>query len=439
MRCPRCPARSRAILEPDRLVPLRGVLPLAPHRASALALAVLLTSLPASASASPSASQDGTHGPAPQPSPEGPAAAAKAEVERGRAAAGKGDFATALTHFERALKLRPAPSLHFNIAVCHHNLMLAAGPGSTGYESARGAAIEAYRRYMEAAPDADDRDAVAATIESLGGRPPTDEADQTPWVIERIDPDDVPLAPSLHEEPTSTTTSTSTPTAAPTSTPTARTDLPGGRIGPFIPLSLINLVELSKSDTMRAVPGIGLGLRGGALLGARHRVGVGGEVWATGQPISAVRRPVLVSGGLLAAAEYAHPLAGGRFEIGAGGGLGLVLQSLRYSGDTPPVCAVADKGTLSARVGALLLGRLVLSALLGKRRNHELSLRLSPGIAAVSRGSKKSDDQGDDAMNQMDPMPSTPCSELSTPFQSVGLSGAGALVVLIDLGYAPRF
>src|SRR5690606_3204220 len=93
-------------------------------------------------------------------------------VALGRDAAAKGDFAGALEAFEQALELRPAPSLHFNIAVCHHNLMLAQKPGSAGYEAERRAAIEAYRRYLDASPDAEDAASVTATIEELGGRSP---------------------------------------------------------------------------------------------------------------------------------------------------------------------------------------------------------------------------------------------------------------------------
>lgn len=404
--------------------------------AGAFVLALLSGAPSAHAGAAPSAPQED-------------AAAARAAVAAGRKAAAAGDFATALARFEEALALRPAPSLHFNIAVCHHNLMLAAAPGTEAYEAYRRAAIEAYGRYLDASPDAEDRASVDATIEELGGRSKTAD---TPWVIERIDPDDVPVAPSLRDAPEPVDPVSSPAAVGPTPRPPAKgepadphasaTAPPSrhvGRIGLFVPVTLANLGQLARGTddaaaaglpAMRAVPGIGLGLRGAAMLGARRRVAVGGELWATGQPISSRAQPVLVIGTISPTVEYGHPLARGRLEIGGGGGLGIMLQTLRYVGDTPPPCSVSERGALSTRPGALLSGRFSLSALLGPRQNHELSLRISPGIAGFGPGTRAKDD--DAATGPL-------CSERSTPFQSLGLSGRAALVVMIDLGYAPRF
>jgi hypothetical protein len=375
------------------------------------------------------------------PPPEDTATRAKAAVSAGREAASRRDLTTALERFEEALALRPAASLHFNIAVCHHNLMLAAAPGDEVYESHRRAAIESYGRYLDASPDAEDRASIEATmkeLEELGGRPEAEDE----WVIERLDPDDVPVAPALRDAaepaPPAQTEPRPPPGAAtPGATPPESLPLTG-RLGPFVPLTLASLVELSESDeaaaagvpAMRALPGIGLGVRGSAFLGARRRISVGGELWATGQPISSRARPVLVSGALAPTVEYRHPVLRGRMEIGAGGALGVTLQTLRYAGDTPPSCAVSERGALSTRAGVLLSGRVLLTVLLGERRNHELSLRVSPGLAAFGPASRAKDD---------DASQPTPCSELPTPFESLGLSGRAALVVMIDLGYAPRF
>jgi tetratricopeptide (TPR) repeat protein len=199
------------------------------------------------------------------PPPEDTATRAKAAVSAGREAASRRDFTTALERFEEALALRPAASLHFNIAVCHHNLMLAAAPGDEVYESHRRAAIESYGRYLDASPDAEDRASIEATmkeLEELGGRPEAEDE----WVIERLDPDDVPVAPALRDAaepaPPAQTEPRPPPGAAtPGATPPESLPLTG-RLGPFVPLTLASLVELSESDeaaaagvpAMRALP-----------------------------------------------------------------------------------------------------------------------------------------------------------------------------------------
>jgi hypothetical protein len=66
--------------------------------------------------------------------------------------------------------------------------------------------------------------------------------------------------------------------------------------------------------------------------------------------------------------------------------------------------------------------------LLGKRRNHELSLRLTPGVALVGKGKKGSEDAMGDS-----------CGDDPDAFQQAGLDRRAALVVTVDLGYAPRF
>lgn len=68
------------------------------------------------------------------------------EGTAGQAAYDAGDFATALTHFERARSLYPDPILTYNVARCHDRL---------GHPRE---AVEAYRAYLSQAGDLSDAD-----------------------------------------------------------------------------------------------------------------------------------------------------------------------------------------------------------------------------------------------------------------------------------------
>ena len=97
-------------------------------------------------------------------------AAARQAVARAQAAARSGDWAAALAEYEHALALRPAPKLHYNIAVCHQHL--AAGTQDPEAREAHlRAAIESYNRYLRLRPDAPDAETVEQTIVALGGVP----------------------------------------------------------------------------------------------------------------------------------------------------------------------------------------------------------------------------------------------------------------------------
>ncbi len=97
-----------------------------------------------------------------QPAPAGQAdapqrdeAAARSAFELGRSAYDRGRFTEALAQFDRAYALSPHPKLLFNIA------RAAEADG----QSAR--AIEAYRAYLSAIPDADNREFVEARLAKL--------------------------------------------------------------------------------------------------------------------------------------------------------------------------------------------------------------------------------------------------------------------------------
>ena len=84
---------------------------------------------------------------------------AKAHYELGMTAYGLGHFDRAIEAFTRAYKLDPAPILLFNIAQAHRK------------KGDRDQAISHYRRYLEAAPGAEDRETVLARIRELEAEP----------------------------------------------------------------------------------------------------------------------------------------------------------------------------------------------------------------------------------------------------------------------------
>ncbi len=363
----------------------------------------------------------------------GPAAAApsdddtqraRAAFAAGKAAAAQQRWTEAIEQFQRAMSIRPAASIHYNIAVCHHNLMLAASDDPARADEQRRAAVDAYVAYLDAAPEATDRASVEAAIEQLGGRPDDDEQ----WVIERIEPDYGSPAPALRDDEAEADEDTGLDdtrgTTVPAGPPPAR-DFPTGRLGPFVPMTIANPLDLSRSATMRTLPGIGLGVRGGGFVTRTRQLALGGELAMTGQPVSLANDVSLVTAALSFVAEYAVPVGTPKVELGGGGGLGLAVQSLRYRGTAPVACAATDQ-SISARGGLLAQARILVAGVLGDKGRHELALRISPGVAFYGRGSKSNDE----AMM---------CGEADDGFTAVGLGRRAALVLTIDLGYAPRF
>ncbi len=349
-------------------------------------------------------------------------------VDRAREAARRGDFAAALDHYQQALRLGPTAKLHFNVAVCHHQLMVGHAAGSPDYEAQRRAAVDAYNRYLEAAPDAADANEVAELVRALGGTPsPGPRA----WTIERVEPDVVPDPPSLDESwddaPAPAELDAPTPAPAPAPAGPPARPLVRGSMGAFVPLSLSNPQRLAQSDALRPLPTLGLGLRGTALLGPHRRVALGGELAAGTQPASARTRHRLGLGWVGVVIEGRHALRGGRFEIGGGGVVGLAWQRLVYTGDAPLRCATA-KREASARAGLVVGSRLSFAALLGERRNHELSLRAGPGLLALAAGSVASQDAT-----------GASCAGEPSAFDAFGLPYGAALSVTLDIGYAARF
>jgi hypothetical protein len=228
--------------------------------------------------------------------------------------------------------------------------------------------------------------------------------------------------------PGATTPDATTPAESPRAAPRIPSSEPAprGHLGPFVPLVVSNPRALAASDELRPRPTLGLGLRGGAWVGPSRRIALGGELAVTTQPMSARAHHRLSLGWLGVLLEVRHALRDGRFEIGGGGVVGLGWQRLVYAGDAPLRCAAGREA--SGRAGLWVGSRLLLAALLGKRQNHALTLRVGPGLQAHGAGSVAPQDA--DGMS---------CTGEPSAFETLGLPDGAALSVTVDIGYAPRF
>lgn len=377
------------------------------------------------AGAAPSKSAPGETAPAEQDDKE----AAVQAVARAREAAREGDFETALAEFERAQRLRPSPKLHYNIAVCHQRLVLRAreaGDQQAVKDLAR-RAVEAYQRYLEESPQAKDRSEVEAAIDELSaleGEPSTE--DQTTGGGE------APGTTSFHDEwealEEKHRQAVQPEPSAPAPKKKPEDKRLRGRIGLAGGAALVQPAKLAGNDRVEGLPGLGAGLYGGAYLGKRRRLNLGGELWAYGSLNAAGRDHGLTGGHIGLTLD--HSLVFGksrRFELGLGGMVAVMGQTLRRRGistATCPTSTTSDENAISQRGGLLLSGRVVVAVLLGRRRRHALALRISPGLALLGEGSKDEREV---------------CDGEDSPFEEFGLTAGGALSVLGDLGYAARF
>ncbi|MCA9712605.1 MAG: hypothetical protein KDK70_42650, partial [Myxococcales bacterium] len=338
------------------------------------------------------------------------------------------DYAAAIEHYTEALRHQPAAKTYFNLGVCHHRLMSATSPGSPAYELHRGGAVDAYNRYLQATPEAPDRQEVAEMIRSLGGTPLSAEAPE-PWTIELVEPDDVPDPPSFDDEGDDRPT----PEIPPLSAEAPRKPSPGPLLRPrwglgvSLPVMLINPGQAARSDELRPVPTLGLGLRGHGYLGSKGGVLLGGELALATQPLSAKQRHRMSLAFVALAVEYRRMMGQGRWEIGGGGSIGLGSQALFFDGDARLRCTKDREA--SRRNGLWASARLYVAALLGQRRNHALTLRVGPGLGVYGPGSVP---LGMDAAGMT-------CEGEPSAFETFGIDEGPAMVVGVDLGYAPRF
>lgn len=363
---------------------------------------------------------------------------AKAVFDRARAHAREQRYEEAIADFEEALRLRPSPGLHYNIAVCHHRLLLAAAEDSAEHERHRAAAVVAYNAYLDAAPDAGDRYAVAATIQQLGGRPNVIDD----WRVEDSAPPDLELRWDEAEtdaeadaDPEEPSPPEDTPEASPPDPPLqpppshpptpARTPMrpgfPHGMFGLGVAVDAVSPVAMSRTAGVDSAPALGPVLRAGGFIGKRRELLLGGEFgWTTtttpanrGHRISTMQFLVLV--------EWARAVRG-PLQLGVSTTAGLGGQSLSHAGPSPASCPVRNAGIVSTRGGVLLGGRFLLRAVFGGRGRHAIALRTGPTLAGFGGGTKDSNCARTD----------------STPFAGYDFGGAG-LLLRSDLSYAFRW
>jgi tetratricopeptide (TPR) repeat protein len=124
---------------------------------------------------------------------------AKAHYELGMTAYGVGHFDRAIEAFTRAYKLDPAPILLFNIAQALRK------------KGDRDQAITYYRRYLDGAPGAEDRETVLARIRELEAEPKVPD----PKVAVVVPETGAPATPPGDPQPGSNLASPLAPAAPP--------------------------------------------------------------------------------------------------------------------------------------------------------------------------------------------------------------------------------
>lgn len=377
--------------------------------------------------------------PAPSAAPSDPStaeskAAAKAAFGRAKAHAAAGRYPEAIVDFEEALRLRPSPGLHYNIAVCHHRLLLAAEPDSTLYESHRAAAVESYNAYLDAAPQADDRYAVAATIHDLHGRPNVIDE----WRIDETDPGRASL--ELRDESEAETLA-STPgdadpeaPAEPALTPPPshpppparspmRPGFPHGMLGLGLSLDAPAPAAMAATAGIDSVPALGPVVRAGGFVGEPRELLIGGEFSWTSTATAANRGHRITTIGVLVLLDWARAVgASKRLELGLSSTVGLGGQTMAHGTASPATCPVRASGVVSSRGGLLAGTRLLIRGVFGAKKNHVLGLRAGPSATLFGGGSK------DSGCLMGGP---NPFSEYGVPDFS--------LLIRTDLGYAFRW
>jgi len=340
-------------------------------------------------------------------------AAARVEVQHAREARDSGDYATALAHYERALELRPAPALHYNIAACHQRLM--EGEPATA-QAHRAAAIAAYQRYLETAPEASDRadvESVIATLQAGHEPPPPATAAENGWDTPEPTPEPAPTAapsePLAPSEPA--------PTTAPPRPPVERRTFPHARVRLLALVAWRTPAQADVDDD----PNLGgiLGVTG--FLGRRRRASLGGELQVAGFPGRDDTRHHLFGWHLAMEAGFGATIGQSeRFELRGTGLLAIRTQRLTHTGVSPTTCPVERTGVTSVRRGVGAGLRINFTVLLGQPRRHEIGLMLTPMGTVFGEGTN-----GDDS-----------CA--AAPFEELGFDEA-EFEFSIAAGYGIRF
>lgn len=348
--------------------------------------------------------------PAPSEAPADPGApeskaAAKAAFGRAKAHAAAGRYEEAIVNFEEALRLRPSPGLHYNIAVCHHRLLLASNPDSELYETHRVAAVASYNAYLDAAPDAGDRYAVAATIHDLHGRPNVidewriDDADPERASLELRDDEDSASepetdAPATDEEDAEAAEPVLTPPPShppPPARSPMRPGFPHGMIGLGLSIDAPAPAAMATTAGIDSLPALGPVFRAGGFVGEPREFLIGGELAWSSTTTGANRGHRITTFQVLILLDWARAVgASKRLELGLSSGVGLGGQTMAHGTASPATCPVRASGVVSSRGGLLAGTRFLMRGVFGAKKNHALGLRVGPTATLFGGGSKDS-------------------------------------------------
>jgi hypothetical protein len=324
-------------------------------------------------------------------------AAARLEVQAGSQAFQAGDYQAAIDHYEAAIALRPAPKLHYNIAVCHQRLSLSAETPEERTRQ-RDLAVERYNAYLEQNPQAEDRLEVAQTIRDLGGTPVTMPGLKPLFEGET---DETPAEPPITEPPITDPPIANPPIEHPTQPPPQPPPYPNhGRfgvllVGGFSP-------ALSKAEAVDAPGLFGVDLYGGGFVGKRRRFLLAAHT-ALFTGATLIPDGLSFYGyslGLLGQQTWALGGVVGReaVQIGFGGLAALTGQGINEREDVPPpLCSVTDRGAqIANRTGAVFAPRFDLGLLMGARRRGMIGILVQPSFAVFGDGRTAAACQGDD-------------------------------------------
>jgi len=325
--------------------------------------------------------------------------AARAHVRAGIAAFSESRWEDALLSFEAAKALRYSPKLDFNIAVLHEKLLeRAADVTSRNFHAAQ--AIAAYRGYVEALPDASDRDDVEARIEALGRPLPvvleTKAGEPELRGAEGVDvgPPEGPVPPtesrSGETAPPGTDAVDDADPVAPAEHAHARPETWNGTGFLHVTPMLGVAPQLLDAGGTEAAGTLLLEIGGGATLGRRDLFAVGGAL-----------------GGVFGGAAKQDTLGYTSFHLGATVGVsGIVTKTDRLLLDAHVLAALSRQALrtrndaiatgcseagdpnqpVAARLGFRTGARLTLGVLLGERRRHAITWSIYPAVGVYGRG-----------------------------------------------------
>ncbi len=327
----------------------------------------------------------------PEPSPEAPhpsepsddeqrKAAAKAEVRAAGEAFSTGDFQAAIEHYEAAMALRPAPKLHYNIAVCHQRLSLeAATPEDRTHE--RDLAVESYNHYLEQNPRADDRLEVAETIRALGGSPVTMPALKP--LFDGKDPTDTTKPPN---DP---------PPAEPPPEPHERPYPSHGRFGVMLAGGFSPNLRAAKAID---APGLfALDLHAGGFVGRRRRFLLAAQTTLYSGATLRTDGFSLYGYSLGLLGQQTWVVGREAIQLSFGAAAALTGQGLSERENVPPPLCALDRGAqIAGRTGGMFGTRFDLGILLGSRRRGMISLLVQPNVAVFGDGPRGDQCTGDE-------------------------------------------